>query len=178
MSYKCEHDKDSDICAQCWEEKNLEPRTMKEPTELQQAVETPRTEAAKFIIYDEYEQIVDVVDPEFARGLELELLSNAKQLSILQRANEELKYEFAMSYTGDGLGLVEENLKLRIERDSLTAVLKECAEAVKRGSEIGRAFRYSMDRAVPFPSLDKLNEIISMQEKALSNPQVQKLLKP
>lgn len=39
MSYRCEHGKDSDICAQCWEERNLESRIMNEPTELQKAIE-------------------------------------------------------------------------------------------------------------------------------------------
>lgn len=38
-------------------------------------------------------------------------------------------------------------------------------EALKAGSEICRAFRYSMDRDVPFPSLDKLNEAIQLQEQ-------------
>lgn len=41
MSHKCEHGRDSDVCVECWEEKNLEPRmTMtNEPSELDKAIE-------------------------------------------------------------------------------------------------------------------------------------------
>lgn len=87
MSYRCEHGKDSDICVQCWEEKNLELKPMNELIPLQKAVKRVTNEL-NINSPDSGE------DPSFANDVK-ELLTAAKQLDGLQDAfikqHEQLK---------------------------------------------------------------------------------------
>lgn len=153
MSYKCEHAKDSDGCVECWEERNLKLRIMNEPTELQKAVDS----TALRVDHAEYED--DEFDL-FKVSQVKELLSAAKQLSALQKENEDLQLKLVNR--NSWARKVQQAAKvLEQERDSLTAALKECAEALVEA--------------------DKCNDCSACRKRiasALSNPLVQKLLKP
>lgn len=101
MSYKCEHGKDSDICVQCWEEKNLESKIVNEQTELnklkvicihpmlmQDEIKNKQTKLQMAIervaLGTRYDTNIATEDIEL-------VLSAAKQLETLQNENEMLR---------------------------------------------------------------------------------------
>lgn len=113
MSYRCEHGKDSDICVQCWEEKNLEPKIMNclkcgkancncggiiitnSQTPLQKAIE----ELDPYLFHDKHgwnESFKKSIRTVIAAAKQLDGLQDAfikqhEQLEALQTENEKFR---------------------------------------------------------------------------------------
>lgn len=144
---------------------------MNEPTELQEAVEHAE---AQFEIAEKDFKAVLRFNPYYIK----ELVDVAKRFSALQKENEELRQDFKQAEESRvvNLGLYHRVMQ---ERDSLTAALKECAEALNHNAPTGWTWLEYLN--YQFPATQghvPLIEHFQLQKKALSNPHVQKLLKP
>lgn len=183
MSYRCEHNKDSDTCVQCWEETNLEPRIMNEPTPLQKAVE--RT----------YSYLNEGRQPH---PLDIqELLTAAKQLEALQAEHDAMRIDFesltirSNQFLSERNVLQKENKELRLKlvnrnswarevqqaakvieqgRDSLKLALKECVEALKC------SVQFCDDTNCEFGKPHHPNCAVAKNDKIFSNPLVKQFL--
>lgn len=167
MSRRCEHGKDSQICVLCWEEANLEPRIMNEPTELQKVVERLENEMS-LEHHDTGSEI-----PCFRDDIN-KVLYVAKQLPALQKENEELMLrsvaamhiaeEDDYSKIPIDCPMLVEVLKLRQSRDSLQSALKECAKALVSWKKTN------------WNTMIGTDNLQTISDKALSNPLVRQAL--
>lgn len=178
MSYKCEHGKDSDICVRCWEEKNLELKSMSEPINVE--AKYPHSEPTP--LQKAVEELQKLIT--FRRNLLLPdlnwmtiTLSAAKQVEALQADNEALSSErddlkerfpttaqimvyYSLLKKYKALQKENEELKNKFsdmihlrdlafnECDSLKLALKKCAEALK---ETGATIATAAKEQVKYP---------------------------
>lgn len=155
MSYRCEHGKDSDICVQCWEERNLEPRIMNEPTPLQKVIDFKIDLAEGKYTYIRYlagEQEAlrygepwrkDLAGDNLIYYFGCKVEEQAKQLSALQKENEGLKTKLVIAeQTVDDLRPVLDTLlSTRAENARMREALKHttdcfCSEHSEPGDSL------------------------------------------
>jgi len=169
MSHKCEHGKDSDICVQCWEEKNLEPKDMttpnqKEesrnavkaalnvpsPTELDKAIE--QTELYKSKPYGGWVIPQSTVDILLAakRAQELEqqftARSNAELLGETERCQFEAMKVRLKDVEKERDELIQSRIKSGQNFDQLHTAYKQALESLKvvESAIHGSPYRHSM----------------------------------
>lgn len=116
MSHKCEHGKDSDVCVQCWEDKNTD-RQLNMPIS-----KTPRTDA--------FEVETDMQDLSIGHKLQ-EWKQKTRQL---EKELNEAKAAIQLMDTGKygRAELVSQRNQARNECDQLTSRLEASEAELKR----------------------------------------------
>lgn len=153
MSRRCEHGKDSQICVLCWEEANLEPRIMNEPTKLtkrkcaicgedmsthpyvcrnlEMAVEKVTVAAVEPTDLQKADQLRNAID-YIENGRRGHWTSSNKPDDLILSAAKQLSSLQAQRILDDGniARMQHEGAKAEVLIDSLKSALKECAELI------------------------------------------------